>query len=86
MFIKYFIPEDGDEQAHPNVFRLEASQPTLSEIKKVKTTPAKKRFRGTTMVYRKIFSYSGLPRARNLPLSLLEECWLAHCMVGRYRR
>lgn len=36
MFIKYFIPEDGDEQAHPNVFKLESSQPSFSEVKKVR--------------------------------------------------
>jgi hypothetical protein len=36
MFIKYFIPEDGDEQGHPNVFRIESTQPTLSDVKKVK--------------------------------------------------
>ena len=35
MFVKYFIPEDGDEQAHPNVFRLDSTQPSFSEIKSV---------------------------------------------------
>lgn len=39
MFIKYFIPEDGDEQTHPNIFKLESSQPTFSEIKKVTINP-----------------------------------------------
>ena len=38
MFVKYFIPEDGDEQAHPNVFRLDSTQPTFSEIKSVSST------------------------------------------------
>ena len=38
MFVKYFIPEDGDEQAHPNVFRLDSNQPTFSEIKNVRCT------------------------------------------------
>lgn len=33
-FIKYFIPEDGDEQNHPNVYSLDSSQPKLFEIKK----------------------------------------------------
>ena len=35
MFIKYFIPEDGDDIAHPNTFKLENNQPTLADIKKV---------------------------------------------------
>jgi len=45
MFVKYFIPEDGDEQAHPNVFRLEASQPTLAEIKSAFPVPGLYHFR-----------------------------------------
>jgi hypothetical protein len=36
MLIKYFIPEDGDDQSHPNVFNLDCNaQPTLAAIKKV---------------------------------------------------
>lgn len=45
MFVKYFIPEDGDEQAHPNVFRLEATQPTLTEIKNAFPVPGSYHFR-----------------------------------------
>lgn len=33
--IKYIIPEDGDDQAHPNVFVVSSLQPTLSDLKKV---------------------------------------------------
>jgi hypothetical protein len=36
--VKYFIPEDGDEQGHPNVFRAtgNAQNLTLAQIKKVR--------------------------------------------------
>jgi len=40
MFIKYFIPEDGDEQSHPNVFKIEnVQQPTLADIKRAFPVP-----------------------------------------------
>ncbi len=35
MFVKYFIPEDGDEQSHPNVFECVVEQPTLNDLRKV---------------------------------------------------
>ncbi len=36
MLVKYFIPEDGDDQRHPNVFICDdTDRPTLSEIRKV---------------------------------------------------
>jgi hypothetical protein len=34
MYIRYFIPEDGDDEAHPNVFKvLQDSGVTLADIK-----------------------------------------------------
>ena len=39
MIIKYFIPEDGDDQSHPNVFIINGNQPpTVHQIIKVFTT------------------------------------------------
>lgn len=36
MWVKYFIPEDGDEPEHPNVFNIKSQGPvTLSIIEKV---------------------------------------------------
>lgn len=38
MLIKYFIPEDGDDQSHPNVFELNIGsnrKPTLVDIRSV---------------------------------------------------
>ena len=38
MLIKYFIPEDGDDQSHPNVFELNIGsnkKPTLADIRSV---------------------------------------------------
>ena len=40
MLIKYFIPEDGDDQSHPNIFELHVGinkKPTLIDIKSVST-------------------------------------------------
>jgi hypothetical protein len=36
-FVKYFIPEDGDDQAHPNVFRIagNAQGLTVGQVRKV---------------------------------------------------
>ena len=40
LLVKYFIPEDGDQIEHPNVFNLlnfgEDTPPTVHDIKKVK--------------------------------------------------
>lgn len=41
MFVKYFIPEDGDEQGHPNVFRIGLSQPTVADIKSAFPVPGR---------------------------------------------
>jgi len=40
MWVKYFIPEDGDDQNHPNVYQLTLPSPppttiTLSLLKEV---------------------------------------------------
>ena len=46
MLIKYIVPEDGDDQAHPNVFKITASQaPTLGQLKKAFPLPGKYHFR-----------------------------------------
>lgn len=45
MFIKYFIPEDGDDQQHPNVFQIQSSKPTLDQIKKSFPLPGLYHFR-----------------------------------------
>lgn len=54
MFIKYFIPEDGDDQQHPNVFRLSTTNnesiPSLLEIKKKFPVPGEYHFRFLTTV------------------------------------
>ena len=36
-FVKYFIPEHGDDQAHPNVFRIagNAQGLTVGQVRKV---------------------------------------------------
>jgi hypothetical protein len=33
--IKYIIPEDGDDQEHPNVFFVQSNEPTLQQLKAV---------------------------------------------------
>ena len=46
MLIKYIVPEDGDDQAHPNVFKITAPQaPTLGQLKKAFPLPGKYHFR-----------------------------------------
>lgn len=36
MLVKYIIPEDGDEFAHPNVFNLQTESATLNDVRKVR--------------------------------------------------
>eukprot|EP01031_Cornospumella_fuschlensis_P043872 gene43872-53644_t len=46
MWIKYVIPEDGDDIAHPNVFQLSASgEPTLSDLQRAFPVPGDYHFR-----------------------------------------
>ena len=46
MLIKYIVPEDGDEQSHPNVFTITTPQaPTLGQLKKAFPLPGKYHFR-----------------------------------------
>lgn len=47
MFVKYFIPEDGDEQLHPNVFKIQqqGQQVALGTIKKSFPLPGSYHFR-----------------------------------------
>jgi hypothetical protein len=33
--IKYFIPDDGDDQNHPNVFFMPSNNLTVGDIRKV---------------------------------------------------
>lgn len=38
MWVKYFIPEDGDEPEHPNVFNIKIQGSlTLDQLEKVST-------------------------------------------------
>lgn len=52
MFVKYFLPEDGDDQNHPNVFRFDSTSPqiTLGQIKKSFPIPGIYHFRFLTSV------------------------------------
>lgn len=47
MKVKYFIPEDGDDSQHPNVFIIpdNGSSPTLQQIKSSFPLPGKYHFR-----------------------------------------
>lgn len=78
MFVKYFIPEDGDEQAHPNVFRLDAAQPTLTEVKRVRRLFLLRSFFLTHIVSIVI---SGFSRARLISFPVSEEYWLTYCVA-----
>ena len=45
-FHRYFIPEDGDDPEHPNVFKLPKDSPlTLGEIKRYFPVPGQYHFR-----------------------------------------
>lgn len=65
MLVKYFIPEDGDDQDHPNAFRCSSSSPqiTLGQIKKSFPIPGVYHFRfltsiGNTVVWLDVFNDS----------------------------
>ena len=36
MWVRYFVPEDGDDMNHPNVFRVNSNSITLGDLKKVR--------------------------------------------------
>lgn len=43
--IKYFIPEDGDDQNHPNICFVSSNQPNLGDLKKSFPVPGDYHFR-----------------------------------------
>jgi hypothetical protein len=38
MWVRYFVPEDGDDASHPNVFRVNSNSLTLGELRQVSPT------------------------------------------------
>ena len=51
MYIKYFVPEDGDDLAHPNVFEMNCkSSPTFGQFKTSFPFPGHYHFRFLTNI------------------------------------
>lgn len=78
MFVKYFIPEDGDEQNHPNVFKLESgNQLNVSDIKSVSSLKEFLKVNILVNCFNIVF-----PSAWSLPFSILEKYWYTYCLDG----